>query len=735
MAERTISWGPRNSHTLIGKETTRLDGLDKASGFAKYTADMNQEGTLYCRILTSKHGKAKITRLNVDAAKKIAGVHTIYLFKNEGDDCNWDGDTVAAVAAETADIAEDGVRAIEVTFEELPHFVDEEDLEAARKVVVKVEDDDGKLVDGSIVKEGIVDRTVGDPDKAIEEADVVHTGYYGIHTISHQCLEPHGAHCTWNDGDEGPKLTARHSTQAVSTTGKQFASKFGLDATGVRVICNFIGGGFGSKFAADEWGLAAAQMSKDTGRPVRLMLDRATEMKTPGTRPSGFAKITVAAKKDGKITAWKSHHWGTSGPQGKTIDGNQLPYVFEFDNKHVEATGIMTNCGPNRAWRAPNHPQLCAITDTVMTDLAAKLKMDPLDLFKVNLGQLDKVAKENGDLYRAEIDRAAELMDWKKKFHPHGEGGSGSVKRGIGLALHRWGGQSVKCEAEVRLFEDGGAQVSIGSQDLGTGTRTVIAVVLAETCGLPIEKVTARIGTSEYVYGNPSGGSITVGSVSGGTRRAALAAIWKLFDKVAAKYDVDGESLAARDEAIWSGDKKVCSWKDACRLIGTVPITEVGLSPLNDGLTSKLVGGVQMADVSVDTETGIVRINKMVAVQDCGTIINEMTAKSQVYGGLIMGIAYALSEERIMDNKTGRYINADMENYRLPRIGDIGELEVEMYQPDSEYNRGVVGLGEPPVISTGACIANAVANATGVRVPVLPMTPKRVLEALKGGQA
>jgi xanthine dehydrogenase YagR molybdenum-binding subunit len=125
----------------------------------------------------------------------------------------------------------------------------------------------------------------------------------------------------------------------------------------------------------------------------------------------------------------------------------------------------------------------------------------------------------------------------------------------------------------------------------------------------------------------------------------------------------------------------------------------------------------------------------MVAVQDCGLVINEMTAKSQVYGGLIMGIAYALSEERIMDNKTGRYINADMENYRLPRIGDIGELVVEMFQPDSEYNRGVVGLGEPPVISTGAAIANAVANATGVRVPVLPMTPKRVLDALKGGQA
>ena len=542
MAERTISWGPRASNKLIGSETPRIDGLDKASGFAKYTADMNQEGTLYARLLTCKHGHAKITRLNIEPAKKIAGVHTVYLFKNEGDECNWDGDIVAAVAAETADLAEDGVRAIEVSFEEQPHVVDEQDLEAARQA--------------EATKEGIVDRTVGDPDKAIAEADVVHEGYYGIHTISHMCLEPHGAHCSWNDGDDGPKLTARHSTQAVSTTGKQFATKFGLDAADVRVICNFIGGGFGSKFAADEWGWAAAQMSKDTGRPVRLMLDRATELKTPGTRPSGFAKVTLAAKKNGLITAWKSHHWGTNGPQGGTIDGNQMPYVFDFENKKVEVTGIKTNCGPNRAWRAPNHPQLCAITDTAMTDLAAKLKMDPIDLYKANLGQLDKVAQENGDLYRAELDRAAELMDWKKNFHHHGEGSGGSVKRGLGVALHRWGGQSVKCEAEVRLFEDGAAQVSIGSQDLGTGTRTVIAMVLAETCGLPLEKVTAKIGSSEYVYGNPSGGSITVGSVSGGTRRAALAAVWKLLDKVAAKYEVDGSGLTVGDEAVWSGKRK-----------------------------------------------------------------------------------------------------------------------------------------------------------------------------------
>lgn len=721
MAERMVSWGPRDSHKMIGKETTRLDGLDKASGFAKYTADMNQEGTLYARLLTCKHGKAKITRLNVEPAKKIAGVHTVYLFKNEGDDCNWDGELVAAVAAETADIAEDGVRAIEVSFEEHPHFVDEQDLEGARKA--------------EATREGLVDRTVGDPDKAVSEADVVHEGYYGIHTISHMCLEPHGAHCTWNDGDDGPKLTARHSTQAVSTTGPQFASKFGLDAADVRVICNFIGGGFGSKFAADEWGWAAAQMSKDTGRPVRLMLDRPTELKTPGTRPSGFANVTLAAKKNGRITAWKSHHWGTNGPQGGTIDGNQMPYVFDFENKKVEATGIKTNCGPNRAWRAPNHPQLCAITDTAMTDLAAKLGMDPVDLFKANFDQLDRFAKDKGDVYRAELDRAAELMGWKEKFHAPGEGGKGSVKRGVGVALHRWGGRAGASTCTVKVHQDGAAEIFLGSQDLGTGTRTVIAIVLAETFGLELDQVKVHIGSNAYPKANPSGGSITVGGVSGPTRRAAQNALWTIFDKVAEKHKVDAASLKAGGGKIWSGDKAVCSWQEACRLIGPMPLEVQGKGPEADGLTDQLVGGVQMADVSVDIETGIVRINKMVAVQDTGLVINELTAKSQVYGGLIMGIAYALTEERIMDNKTGRYINADMENYRLPRIGDIGELVVEMYQPDSEYNRGVVGLGEPPVISTGAAIANAVANATGVRIPVLPMTPKRVLDALKGGQA
>ncbi len=244
-----------------------------------------------------------------------------------------------------------------------------------------------------------------------------------------------------------------------------------------------------------------------------------------------------------------------------------------------------------------------------------------------------------------------------------------------------------------------------------------------------------HVGSNKYPRSGPSGGSTTVGGVSGPNRRAGLEALWKIFDLVAKKYGGDATTFQAEDEKIVAGGKTICAWKDACKLIGPMPLEVMGEGPKADGLTDNGVGGVQMADVSVDTETGKIKINKIVAVQDCGMILDLMTAESQVYGGVIMGISYALTEERIMDNVTGRYINASLENYKLPRIGDIGEIVVEMYQPDKEYDRGVIGLGEPPVISTGAAVSNAVANAIGVRVPVLPLTPQRVLQALKGGRA
>jgi len=716
--ERKFSWAPRNENSLIGKMVPRIDGLAKCSGQAKFTTDINTPGTLYAKLLTCKHAHAKVKKLNVEPAKKIPGVRAVYVFDDDVMDditkkeIRWDGTLIAAVAADRPEIAEDGVRAIEVEYEVLPHFVDEADLEAAK---------------AAERTKSLGKNTKGDVEAALKDAKLVHKGYYGIHTISHMCLEPHGAHCEWkNDGS----LEVHLSTQNVSGTPGQFAGhpKLGLDAAKVTVTSDYEGGGFGSKFAADEWGIAAALLARETGRPVKLILDRATELKTAGTRPSGFIEVTVGADAEGNIVAWDSHHWGTSGPAGGTVALNQMPYVFDFENRNRAATGIICDTGPNRAWRAPPHPQLCVLTQAAIDDVAMKLGLDSYDVFQRNLQYTGELAPK----YEEQMKIAAKLMDWKKKWHPHGKGKeSGPVKRGLGMAVHTWGGGAGPCTCNVKVHPDGAVETFLGSQDIGTGTRTVIAITLAETFGLPLSGVRVNLGSSKYPVSGGSGGSITVGGVSGAHRRAAQTALWQIFDLVADKYKVDASTLKAKDGNILSGNEKVCTWKQAASLLGAMPLEVKGEGPKDDGLTSARVGGVQMADVSVDTETGIIRVNKFVAVQDCGMIIDELTARSQVYGGIIMGISYALMEERIMDNKTGRYINAELQNYKLPRIGDIGEIVVEMYQPDSEYDRGVIGLGEPPVISPGAALSNAVCNALGVRVPVLPLTPQRVLNALR----
>jgi len=719
MTERKIAWEPQGKHALLGKEVPRIDGPLKASGQAKYSNDINTKGTLFGKLLTCKHAHAKLESLELEPAKAMKGVHAVYAFKEVGDELRWDGEIIAAVAAETPSLAEDAIRAIAVKYEVLPHWVDEEDLAGAKKAELT---DDGEALE---VTKSLGENTNGDVEAALKAAKAVHKGHYGIVTISHMCLEPHGSHCEWKGEDE---LVVNLSTQNVSGTAGQFAEPLGLDAANVTINCEYIGGGFGSKFAADEWGIAAATMAKEAGRPVRLLLDRATELKAAGTRPSGFIDVTVACDAEGKVTVWDSHHWGTSGTNGSTISLQVTPYVFNPPNLHRTATGIVTNTGPNRAWRAPNHPQACAYSQTALDDLAAKMEMDSYDFFLKNL-DLTTLP----DLYRAELEIAAKLMDWKTKWHPHGKGGQkGQWKHGLGLALHTWGGGPHQSTCLVKVHGDGTAEVNLGSQDIGTGTKTIIGMVAADTFDIPFTGVKVNLGSSKYPKAGPSGGSTTVGGVAGPVRRAAQEALWKICDLAAEKYQVPADSLTAKEGRLWSDGKEVCTWKQAASLIGKMPLEIMGEGPKDDGLTSQQVGGVQMAEVAVDPETGIVRMVKMVAVQDMGMILYRTTAKSQILGALIMGIAYSLVEERIMDNKTGRFINADLQNYKLPRIGDIGELVVELYEPEDQYNRGVIGLGEPPVIAPGAAISNAVANALGVRVPVLSLTPQRVLAALKG---
>jgi xanthine dehydrogenase YagR molybdenum-binding subunit len=309
------------------------------------------------------------------------------------------------------------------------------------------------------------------------------------------------------------------------------------------------------------------------------------------------------------------------------------------------------------------------------------------------------------------------------------------VRTGLGLSLHTWGGRGHRSSCEVVVSPDGAVEARIGTQDLGTGTRTVIALVLAETLGLRVEEVRVSIGESRYPASGASGGSTTVGGVSAATRRAALHALEQVLARVAPHLGAGpGDLEAAAGKVQVKGDPgRSLSWRKAAGLLGGSPITATGANPGPGSLTDSGVGGIQMAEAAVDVETGVVRVVKLVAVQDCGLVLDLETARSQVLGGMIMGIAYALGEEKVYDPLTGRLLNDGYDFYKLPGIADVGELEAHLMTGPGYDERGVIGLGEPPVISPGAALSNAVANAIGVRVSGLPLTPDRVLESLEKG--
>jgi len=721
MAECKYDWPKAGERELIGKPIDRIDGPEKASGRARYTYDTNRPGILIAKLLTCPYAHAKIKSIDISLAQNFPGVKAVLVIQGVGSEIQWAGDEVVAVAAVSEDIAEDARRRIKIEYEQLPHLVREEDLDRAQ-------------ADGRTKAAG--EETVGDPDKAFQDPEaVISKGYYGIPVITHCCLEAHGNVAEWSDAKT---LKTWSSTQNVSGLPGQIGAglrlqKVNVDDSNIETVCQYIGGGFGSKFSPDRWGIVVAQLAKMAGKPVKLMLDRDTELEMAGARPSAFAKIRIAAKKDGTLTAWDSESWGTGGvgPSGHP----PLPYILQPPNTHWKHTMVAANIGPSRAWRAPNHPQACLLTLGALDDLAAKLEMDAVAFLMKNV---HLAPQHLGEVYSAELQKAAELAEWKKNWHPRGDKTPGYIKRGMGVSLHTWGGRGHTSTCNVIVRPDGSVTVRLGSQDLGTGTRTVIAISVAETFGLPVEAVQVEIGDSKYPPSGASGGSTTVGGVSGSTRRGAVDALDELFAAVAPSLGVQAGQLEARNGRIRvKGDSsKSLTWKQACSKLGVKTIQTTGKNPGPCHLNDSGVGGVQIAAVSVDTETGLVKVDKIVAVQDCGLVIDMKTAESQVYGALIMGICYSLLEEKVMDEKLGRMLNPNMEFYKLAGIGDIGELVVHMMTGPGYDERGVIGLGEPPVISPGAAISNAVANAIGVRVPTLPLTPDRVLAALdKGGLA
>jgi len=433
--------------------------------------------------------------------------------------------------------------------------------------------------------------------------------------------------------------------------------------------------------------------------------------------------VKAGVDKDGKLQAIKWISYGTAGVGTGAGTGGPAQNLYDCPNVFTEEYDVFTNAGPGAAMRAPGHPQGAFGLEQTMDALSEKLGIDVLDFMDRN---------DPSPARRLERNIGAEKFGWAQKRRKPGSD-PGALKRGVGVAQAVWYRiNSMDSACEVRIHQDGSVEALSAVQDIGGGIKTVIAQVVAEELGLQPRNISVRIGDTQSPPGPPSGGSMTTTSITPAVRNAAYQAKERFLKEVASAWGVSAASLVVGDGKVRSDAGKSASFKQAAAAMRTETVSATAKrSPEYGQREMMFLGGVQFAEVSVDTETGVIRVERVVAVHDCGRPMNILGLESQVNGGILQGISYALYEDRRLDRNTGIMVNPNLEEYKIIGAKDMPKIDVhfiENYQARSSTDAG--GIGEPAKIPTAAAVANAVYNAIGIRMFELPLTPARVLSAL-----
>lgn len=717
---------PSDQLDEVGKSRPRLDAVAKVTGRAKYAYDQRLPGMLYGKILRSPHPNADIRSVDLSAAKAMPGVRAAIsfpeAFRTNSVRYAWQG--VAAVAADTEEQAIAALEKIAVEYEPRPFSVTLESSMSETSPQVGR----GDQTNVEEIRSRRQPRGHGSEEEVQEKlAKAAHrvSGTFQTQVHTHSPLETHGSVCAWENG----QLVCYASTQGTFSVKQELERSTGADR--VRVLSEYVGGGFGSKFGAGTEGVAGALLAKEAGRPVKLMLDRKEEQTDAGNRPDSLQKITLGVDDDGKVQAYHVETWGTPGAGTRGAGANN-DVIYDLGLIFKRQYGVRTNTGGARALRAPGWPQGVFALESMMDMAAAKIGMDPIEFRKKN---------DFHPIRIAEYDMAKKLIGWDERYQKKPGTQKGTVKTGLGVGTSIWfaaGGRGAR--VRVRIQKNGAVEVRNGAQDIGTGTRTIMGMVVAEELGLDVTKVKTFIGDTDDPAGPGSGGSTTAPTLTPVARLAAYRAKEALLQAVAESRGLVAEELDLRGGQVVRKDGRALSasisFAQACGMIveDEIDITE-SRRPNFEGLTGTNAG-VQIAEVSVDTKTGEVRVPRVVAIADCGKLINPKLAESQVRGGVIQGVSYALFERRIMDSIEGRMVNADFENYKILGAADCPHVDVEFLDVYmGRNNTNVMGLGEPPIVATAAAVANAVHNAIGVRITSLPITPKKVLAALAEKEA
>ncbi|MBI4278411.1 MAG: xanthine dehydrogenase family protein molybdopterin-binding subunit [Armatimonadetes bacterium] len=722
---------------IVGRPVLRVDGRERAGGTATYTHDVLLPGMLTGAILRCPHAHARIRSIDTSRAEGLPGVRAVlsgpnapkipwydgrsFLFDNE---LRFPGEEVSAVAADTAAIAEEALTLIDVDYEVLPALLDPED--ALRPGAPRVH------LDGNLV-EGAPDLYArGDVAAGFAQADAVVEGTFRTQPVVHHSMETHGSVAAW----EGDRLTIWDSTQNIFGVRQQVAKYLGLSVDRVRVLSRFTGGGFGSKNRAGKFTVIAALFARTTGRPVRIVLSRHEESLGTGLRPASVQRLRIGARRDGTLVAIDL--WGISNA-GAYRDMRTPLYgpareLYRCANVRTEVYTVFTHTGPAAAFRAPGYTEGTFPLESLMDVLADKLNLDPLEFRVRNHADRDQVlnrpysAKHLLEAYGA----GASAIGWKRRNTlPR----TGTRRRGLGMASQIWIGVGMPpAYARVRLNVDGTADVLTGTQDIGTAANTALAQIAAEALGFPLDHVTLHLGDTHFPFAPRSAGSRTIASVGPAVRMAADEARRNLLQVAASMLEA-----AAKDLFIEHGRIRVrgvpersLAVAEVTRRLTNFTIEGRGFRAPNPEHLTLRTFGVQFAEVEVDTETGEIRVLRIVAVHDIGRIISPVQYVSQVHGGVIQGLGLTLLEDQVIDPETGSVLTAGFDTYALPKMEHIPSIDVLVLDrvDVAANNLGAKGAGEPPIIPTAAAIANAVSHATGARVTALPLTPPRVLAAL-----
>jgi xanthine dehydrogenase YagR molybdenum-binding subunit len=734
------AWGTEAALAIVGRPLPRVEGTEKVTGRARYAADIRLPGLLYARILRSPLPHAHIRRIDVARAAALPGVRAVLSSANAPEipwyqdsvlferTVRFAGDEVAAVAADTEEVAEDALRLIDVEYEALPFVVD---LDAA------LQPNAPRLrQEGNIASEPTIYQR-GDLEAGFQAADVIIDQVYTTQTALHNCLEPHGCTAAWT----GDHLTLWESTQSVFDVRQEVAEKLELPEHHVRVIKQYMGGGFGSKQVAWKHAVIAALLSRAAGQPVQLMLDRQAENLAAGNRNATRQHVRLGARRDGTLTALSVRIEQAVGAYMVGGESSNVSGIYQrlyrCANLRTEQIPVYTNTGPAVAFRAPGYVEGAFGLESAMGELAHALQLDPLELRRRNYADTDQkrhLPYTTPDGLRRCYERAAEVFGWDDYRRPPAQG---AKRRGIGCAAHDWGGSGFPPGyAWIKLNSDGTADVVTGTQDIGTGTRTGLTQVAAEELGLPLERVALHLGdTANGPYAPVSSGSATQATIGPAVRAAAAEAKQQLLKAAATILETEPGQLRVHDGTIYvegkPGDAAIAV-AEVTRRIAPHMIQGHGARGPNPAEKSVRTFGAQCVEVEVDVETGEITVLRLVAAHECGRIINPTMVDSQVVGGVTQGLGFALTEERVVDAQNGVVLNANLEEYKVPTVADVPAIvHAQVHLPDPQANStGAKGIGEPPLIPTAPAIANAVFNAVGVRLRQVPLSRHRLLAAL-----